>query len=812
MTFLKQDVWYAVRQLRSNRGFTLAAVLTLALGIGANLTVFLVMYGVLLRPLPFPQPDRIVRVQATYPGNINPAYSGTKFLFMRRASRTFESSAAYDYIPATANLVQGDDAIPIKVLRATSDFFKVFDMQPRIGRGFSAPDMVSNAPGVVVISDALWHQRFSAEPGILGRSITLGSQKYSVIGVARPEFHLDAKVDVWTPLQIAESPTDRANMYNFVARLRAGVTRNQAQDDLNRVLLEFKSAYPVLWSQQESAGVVDYHDSLVGDVRPALDMLMGAVLLLLVIVAANILSLLLTRSIARRREMSLRAALGASGWRILRQLLVENTILCIAGGIAGVLLAEFAAPALMRLSPIELPGFASLDFGGAALGFAVALTFACALVFSLVPAYESRRTQLNESLRVNATQIATGRNLAQRALVVSEVAVSLVLMVAAALLLTSFWKLVHAPPGFATKNVLTFKNTFSNEQAASSAQLGLRLNELTARLEAIPGVQSAAAVSNPPTQLVPDFPFDIIGRGADRKDASGDEKYIPITAHYFDALSIPVLTGRAFTLSDAHGSAPVLIINQQFARTYFKDENPIGQHIRIGAAMGPGFEDPVREIVGVVGDVKQTGLGLDAPGVLYLPAAQVPDKLTQMSNGLLGTSWVVRTRSAQIDVATPARRIFMDNAQAPLLNVEPLNGVIRASVAQQRFNMVLLSGFGLISLILGAAGLYGVLSYTVARQTKEIGVRMAIGAQRSDILGMVLREAGLLVGLGLIVGIGASLAGAQLLRSLIFGVAPRDPVTLLAMCGLLLLTGLFAAWWPARRAASTEPMQALRME
>jgi predicted permease len=813
MNFLTQDVWYAIRQLRSNRGFTLAAILTLALGIGANLTVFLVTYGVLLRPLPFPHPEQLVRMERAYPdGGRGPAYSGTKFLFMRRASRTFETAAAYDYIPATVNLVQGDDAIPIKALRATSDFFNVFQVQPKIGRGFNAQDTIPNAPGVVVISNALWRQRFSADPNILGRPLTLGSQKYTVIGVAPPEFRLDTKVDVWTPLSIEEAFGDRANMYNFVARLRAGVTPAQAQDDLKRVLLELKNVYPLLWSHDESAGVVDYHDSLVGSVRPALEMLMGAVLLLLVIVAANILSLLLTRSIARRREMSLRAALGATGWRILRQLLVENAILCIAGGIAGIFLAEFAAPALMHLSPIELPSFTSLDVGGVALGFAAALTFACALVFSLVPAYESRRTQLNESLRVNATQIATGRNLAQRALVVSEVAVSLVLMVAAALLLTSFWKLVHTPPGFGTKDVLTFKNGFTADQAATSTQFGLRLDELTARLEAIPGVESAAAASDLPTQLVPDFPFDILGRAADRKDASGDEKYIPITPHYFDALSIPVVGGRAFTVSDAHGSGPVVIINQQFARTYFKDENPIGQHIRIGAAMGPGFEDPVREIVGVVGDVKQTGLDQAAPGILYLPDAQIPDKLTQLGNGLLGTSWVVRMKSAQVDVATPARRIFMDNARSPLLSVEPLSEVIRASVAQQRFNMLLLCGFGLISLIVGAAGLYGVLSYTVARQTKEIGVRMAIGAQRGDILGMVLRKAGLLVGLGLIVGIGASLAGAHLLQSLIFGVAPRDPVTLAAMCGLLLLTGLFAAWWPARRAASTEPMQALRME
>jgi predicted permease len=811
--FLNQDVPYAVRQLRKTPGFTFATVLTLALGIGANLTVFLLLYGVLLRPLPFPHPERVVRVERSYANGVAvPAYSGTVALFLRRSTHSFESAAIYDYIPSNVNLVQQGEAIPLKALRATSDFFRVFDMEPAMGRGFNPGDMIQNAPGVVVISNALWRERFASDPNILGKAITLGNRPYSIIGVARPEFWLDAKSDAWIPLPIVESPEDQGHEYNMAARLRPGISRTQAEADLKDGLLQLKNTYPVLWDQNESVRALDFHDSLVGDIRPALEILMGAVALVLVIVSANILSLLLTRSIARRREMSLRSALGASGWRILRQLLVENALLCLAGGVAGVLLAQLAAPILMHLSPLELPAFSSMQMGAPALAFAAALTLGCALLFSLVPAFESRRTQLSQSLRVNTTQIAGGRHLAQKALVVSEVAVSLVLMVAAALLLTSFWKLVHTAPGFDTRNVITFKNAFTDEQAASSALLGQRLDELSGRLEAIPGVASAAAVSNLPTQLVADLSFDILGRGKDRKDAGGDEKYIGITPHYFDALSIPMVSGRAFTQSDGHGSAPVVIVNQQFVRTYFKGENPIGQHIRIGAMMGPGFEDSVREIVGVAGDIKQTGLDQPTPGVMYLPAAQLPDQETRMFNGLLGMSWIVRTKSAQVDVATTARRIFMDNAHTPLLSVEPLDQVISASLAQQRFSMILLSAFGLISLVLGAAGLYGVLSFAVARQTKEIGVRMAVGAQRGDIIRMVLRDAGKLIVLGLVIGVLGALTGAHLLQSMVFGIAPRDPLTLACMCGVLLLTGLFAAWWPARRAAATEPMQALRAE
>jgi predicted permease len=601
-------------------------------------------------------------------------------------------------------------------------------------------------------------------------------------------------------------------MYNFAGRLKPGVTRTQAEDDLRRTLLQLKSTYPDLWDQHESVRVVDFHDSLVGQVRPALEMLMGAVGLILVIVSANILSLLLTRSIARRREMGLRAALGASGWRILRQLLVENALLCILGGAVGVELAAFATPALMHLSPLPLPQFASLHVGGSALLFAAALMLACALLFSLVPAAESRRTQLNESLRMNSAQVAAGRNLAQKSLVVSEVAVSLVLMVAAGLLLTSFWKLIHVSPGFDASNVLTFKTSFTEQQAATSASLGQRMDELAARLEAQPGVETAAAVNTLPTQLTPSMPFDILGRPAGAPSAGGSEDYMPITAHFFEALRIPVMMGRSFRFSDAPGTPPVAIINEQFARTYFKGQNPIGQHIRVGAAMGPGFQDVVREIVGVVGDTKNAGLDAPAPAILYLPQAQIPDRETKMETELMGLSWVVRTKSSQVDVATAARRIFMDNARTPLLSVETMQNVMSASMAQQRFTMMLLGCFGLMSLLMGGAGLYGVMSYSVARRTKEIGVRMAIGARRADILRMILREAGLLVGLGLVAGLAASLAGAQLLRSLLFGIAPRDPFTLAATCGVLLLTGLFAAWWPASRAASTEPMQALRME
>ena len=808
-----QDCRYALRVLRKTPGFTIAAVLTLALGIGANLTVFLVLYGVLLKPLPFPNPRQLVRIERSYPGSkTESAYSGTKALFFRRASQAFTAMATYDLVPSHASLVQGDGVVPISVLRVTSDFFRVFDMEPAMGRGFRNEDMLPNAPGVVVSSDALWRQQFGGDPKIVGKAITLGSRSYTVIGVANRHFALDAKADVWIPLPITESPGDQSNNYNVVGRLKSGVTEAAATADLRRVLLELKTTYPDLWDRYEGVSVEDLHDSFTGDLRPALRILTGAVGLVLLIVVANVLSLLLARAVARRRDMSVRVALGATGWRVLRQLLAENALLCVLGGVTGIALACIGTPVLMHLSPLKIPQFASLGIGGPALAFAAVLTLGCALIFSLVPALETRRAQLNETLQLGTTRIAAGRHLTQKILVVSEVAVSLVLLVGAVLLLTSFWKIIHTPPGFAAQDVLTFKSSFTDQQVATSASLGLRMNELRSRIEAAPGVASAAAASTLPTQLVPNLSFDVVGRASSRSDATGDAQYISITAGFFSTFGIPIIAGRAFTGADTNGSMPVLIVNQQFAQAYFRNEDPVGQHVLIGKFMGPGFEDPVREIVGVVGSVKQAGLDQAAPGIMYLPASQIPDQVTRLMSGLLGESWIVRTESARVDVLPAIRRIFMENAQAPLLAVEPMNDVISDSVAQQRFSMILLCGFGLISLVLGAAGLYGVMSYNVARQTREIGVRMALGARREDVAGMVLRDAGALVGIGLVIGIGVSLLGAKIVGSLLFGVRPRDPLTLAAASAVLLLTGLSAAWWPARRAARVDPMEALRNE
>lgn len=812
MLRVHQDVRYGFRHLLRSPGFTASAVITLALGIGANLTVFLILYGVILRPLPFPHPEQLVRVARNF-GEYgdSTAWSGTKILFIQRTNRSFQSVAGYDYFPRNVSLMEHNSALPLKDLGVTGGFFHLFEMEPAIGRDFTPEDMLPGAAPVTILSDATWKYQFAGDPHIIGRAVTLGNQRFTVVGVASPKFKLANPVDVWTPMKIAESPDNHDNDYNMVARLKPGVTAAMAQEDVKRCLLLLKDVYPKLWSKGEGVHVWDYHESLVGPVAPALKILMGAVGLLLVIVSANILSLLLTRSISRRREMSLRVALGASGARLLQQMLVENLVLCALGAAAGAALAKLAIPALLHLSPIQVPQFADLHLHWAAVLFVAALAIGCAVLFSAVPLLESRRAQLNDSLRLNPTQVAGGKIPAQRVLVVGEVAMSLVLLVGAGLLLSSFWKLMHASSGFDAHNVVTFKTAFTDAQTANSTVFGQTLQQLADRTEALPGVESAAAAMSAPTQILPDLPFDVVGR-ASESDQDYDEKYMPTTSHYFEALKVPVLAGRAFTAADNTGAMPVLIVNEEFVHKYFPGQNPIGQHILIGAAMGPDFADAPREIVGVVRNLKQVGLEKPAPAIMYLPAAQIPDGMLHLDGRTYGMSWMVRTKGTNVNLAGELRRVFLDNGQIAIAGMTSLDDLVSSSIAQQRFNMVLLCGFGIIALILGAAGLYGVMSYTVARQTKEIGVRMALGAKRGDIVAMVLREAGLLVGAGLVLGALAALAGGKILSSLLFGVAPRDPMALLAMCGVLLVTGLFSAWWPARRAAATEPMQALRME
>lgn len=807
------NIRYAIRQLRHAPGFSITAILTLALGFGANTIVFTVLYGALIRPLPYPHAKQLVRIERYFPTmGLEPANPATKFLFIARESRAFDTVAAYDFAQGHLNLVESGNPTALAASHVSSGFFKTFMMPPVMGRDFNSADNGPQAAPVAIISYALWQQHYAGDPSIIGRNVTLGAGSYTVIGVANRHFALEEKTDVWVPLSLEENPHDHTNVYNMVGRMKPGITLAAANADLTRTLAAFARQYPSLLSDNEGVRAVDLRTSLTGDVRPALQILMAAVGLILLIVCANVLSLLLARTIARRREMSMRSALGASGWHILRQLLAENLILCLLGGVAALGIAYICTPLLLRLSPLRLPEFALLEIDLPVALFVIAGVFVCAAIFSIVPALEVRNIRLNDALRSNSNQSIGTRNLPQRLLIVGEVAVSLVLLIGAGLLLGSFWRLVHVQPGFDSRNVVTFQTTFDAQDASGSGPLALKQQALLAEIKALPGVLSAATSLGLPTRLNPDLPFEIVGRPVNPSGADGDSKFRPVSGDYFAAFKIPVVMGRAFDTSDTDSSQPTIIINREAARQFFAGKNPIGEHILIGRAMGPEFTDQPREIVGVVGDTKEDGLDADSPAMLYLPAAQLGDRLTVMGNTLMGTTWMVRTQGSPNDLIEPLRALFQRTAHLPLMKLSTMQAVMDESVARQRFSMILLCIFGGMALLLGAAGLYGVMSYMVAQQTRSIGLRMAVGARRSDVLTMVLRQAATLVGAGMLLGLVLSLGAVSLLRSMLFAVDPRDPLTIAIMCCILALTALFAAALPAQRAARIEPMTALRQD
>jgi predicted permease len=807
------NIRYAFRQLRHAPGFTITAILTLALGLGANTIVFTILYGTLMRDLPFPQPNQLLRIERSYPkSGLEPVLSATKFRFIARENHAFQSVAAYDLMPGHVTLLEGGNATALPSAHISATFFRTFAMQPVRGRDFSEADDTPHAAPVAIISNSLWRTHFASDPTTVGRSVTLGTESYTIIGVASPQFALEEKTDVWVPLRQQEDAQDHTNLYNVVGRMKAGVTPALAQADMERMLTAFGREYPALKFQDEGIAAIDFRRSLIGDVRPALEILMAAVSLILLIVCANVLSLLLARTIARRREMSLRSALGASPWHILRQLLAENLVLSMIGGAAALAIAYFCAPLLLRLSPLRLPEFALLQIDLPVVLFVAAGVLTCAAIFSIVPTLEMRNIRLNEALRSNPNQSIGTRNLPQRFLVIGEVAVSLVLLIGAGLLLGSFWRLIHVKPGFNVGNTLTFQTTFDARDASTSERLAQKEDALLADIKARQGVVSAATSFGLPTRLNPDLPFEIIGRPAKPNGADGDAKFRPVSAEYFSTLKIPVIMGRAFDARDTHSAQATIIINRELAHEFFANRSPLGEHILIGRVMGPSFTDVPREIVGVVGDTKEDGLDQDSPAMLYLPSTQNLDRLTAMGNELMGTSWIVRTQGPPSDVAEPIRQLFLRDAHMPLLKMATMQSVMDESLARQRFNMILLCIFGGLALLLGAAGLYGVMSYMVAQQTRSIGLRMVVGARRSDVLRMVLRQAAVLVGVGMVLGLAVSLAVVSLLRSMLFAVAPRDPLTVAIMCCVLALTAFIAACVPAQRAAQIEPMTALRQE
>jgi putative ABC transport system permease protein len=810
-TFL-QDLRYAMRIFRKKPGLTAVIILTLAIGIGGTTSVFTVIRAVLLRPLPYPAPEQLVQIVRTFPDQTPETTSTTQFLFWRQYSSTMSNVAAYDLIGSGLNLTSTNEPERVHSLQVSSDFFKVLQVYPAVGRDFNEQDDRANSQPVVILSSELWKRRFFSDPAIIGKPITLNGESYTVIGVTPATFTFSPAAELWTPLRAEMDPNDQTNLYKVIGRMKPGVAFEQVQADLRTVGEQFRKEYPKLMNDNESVGVRSYHSSLVGNVRTSLLILFGVVGFVLLIACFNVANLLLARSNSRRKEMSLRLAVGASSRRIVRQLLTEGIFLATLGAVVGVLLSVWGLPVLLSLSPGDLPRVGEIKLDPFVLLFALAITFFSTLVFGLAPALVALKVDINSVLKESSQTIGgRAKRLFQNSLVIIEFSLSLVMLVGAVVLIESYVRLNQIKPGFETKNVLTMQMSLNGSQYKTTAQMETLYQQVASQLERLPGVEAIATVTNLPTEKGPGLPFDIVGAPNDAGDTAGNTQWRAVTAHYFDVMHIPVLRGRGFNETDTANSLPVAIINEALARQYFSNRNPLGEHITIGRIMGPRFQDAPRNIVGVIGNVRELGLEKDAPPAIFVPANQIPDAYTQLINRVVPLSWVIRTSTDPAKLIEPVRQeALAAKTGQPVANLRPLEAVLGKTLARQHFNMLLLSVFAAMALILSAGGLYSLLSYAVTERSHEIGIRMALGAQPKSVLLLIMSHAMKLMLIGLAIGLGAAFLFTRLLAGMLFEGKTAEPMVFLGVSLLLALVALVASYIPARRAAHVNAMIALR--
>ena len=802
MTGLFQDLRYATRQLRKSAGFTMVAVVTLALAIGANTAVFSVVDQVLLHPLPYPDSDRIVEVSQTFKGLPTYDASPANYLDWLAQNQVFAEMAASRGWQGSLSV--GDRPDRVKGAMTTPSFFPLFGVDPILGRGLEASDAQPGNDHVVVLGYGLWQRYFAADRAIVGRDIRLNGEPYTVVGVMPQNFSPDDYGELWLPspwgvpthpLVPDKDPRQfrGRNYLDVWARLKPGVSIQHARAELDTIGRRLEKQYP---DSNGEVGVtsVPLHEYIVGDIRPVLLVLLAAVVIVLLIGCANVANLLLARATARAKEISIRTALGATRRRLLRQLLTESVLLALVGGALGLLLAVLAVPSLLALSPPDIRQFKQIGINREVLAFSFLASVVCGVVFGLLPALQTSRSNPNEFLKEGERGSTANRGRTRSALVIAEVGLSLVLLVGAGLLVKSFARLMDVNAGFDPDHLLTF-NLGLPPSTDSVHQLAF-YQQVMQRLQALPGVQAVGAVSRLP----------LAGGNSSRSfNVPGVEKSYDAdirisTADYFRAMRIPLLKGRSFRDSDLGGSPNVAVVNDALARNVFPGQDPIGKQI---TNFGP--DNLTLQVIGVVGNVRHVGLDADPHSEIYqlLGQAQWP-------------SMFVAVRSASSDatsVTSEAQNaVWSVNKDVPLANVRTMQDVISDSVQRRKFSMLLLSIFAAVAMLLAAIGLYGVMSYSVAQRTHEIGIRMALGARRPDVLTLVVKQGMALALMGIAAGAVLSLAMTRLISGMLFGISATDPLTFVAVGAILGTVAFLANYLPARRASKVDPMVALRYE
>ena len=812
MNRLLQDLRYALRQLRKSPGFTAVALLTLALGLGVNCAIFTVVNAVLLRPLAYPDSQRIVVFKRTFPGDFTYQTSALKFAFWRQHMHSVDTVSAQYLFASGVNMISGGVPERLQSLRISADFFRTLGVQLALGRSFTSDEDRPGGPRAAIISYGLWQRQFGGDPAILSRILRLGGETYAVVGVAPAGFTFSPQADVWLPLRAVPDPNQSETTYRVLGRLRDEASLAQAQQEANFVGREFQREYPKLMNPEETLSVANYRDSLVTDVTLPLLMLQGAVLFVLLIACVNLANLLLSRSTTRRKEIAVRLAMGAGQFRLVRQLVMESLVLAVTGGTLGLGAAAISLPALLRLAPSNLPHLGEIHINLTVLAFSLLIAVATGLLFGVVPAIHASGGDIELTLQQNSgrTGISRGSRQFQRLLLLGEVSLSVVLLAGAALLIQTFRRLQSENPGFDSRGVLVAKVSLDDARYSKTAAVAQLEQQALERLESVPGVEAAATVSTLPTEPSTESDFMVEGN-RNAGDPQADTAWRAVSPHYFEVMRIPLLQGRVFKETDTASAPRVVIINQTLAARFFPGQNPVGARILIGQRVGSPFADSAREIIGIVGDTKEGGLQQTAPSCMFVPSSQVPDKLTALFNRLLPLDWVVRSKSTPYSLAGAVQREIQSVAELPV-SFSSMDDLLGASIAQQRFNMLLLGLFAALSLLLGSVGLYGVLSYLVAQRTQEIGIRMAIGASRKQVLWLILRYGMEATLMGIAIGLGAGLGLTRLIASMLYGIAPTDPFTFATAAVVLLAVALGACVIPALRATKVDPMVALRYE
>lgn len=797
METIIKDIRYGIRGLIKRPGFTTVAVLTLALGIGANSAIFSVLNAVLLRPLPYADADRIVRIEETE-GKGGMGVSPPNLLDFQQQNQTFESIAGY----ARGSFILTGAGEPLRVqsCEISADLFSVLGVKPLIGRSFLAADERPGQDRFALISHGLWQSRFGGNHALLNQQITLDGLSYTVAGVMPNGFEFpiqSERVEIWTPL---EQPEDLAQLrgahyLDVVGRIKTGVSLAQARADLDAIASRIAQQYPKEVSGKTT--VVPLKQDLVGQSQPYLLMLAGAALLVLLIAVANVASLTLARAAERQKEIALRTALGASKSRIVRQLLTESLILSFVGGLAGVTLAGWSTGLLAAIAPGDLPRFQSIYVDGRVLLFALGLSVISGILLGLIPAWRSANADLQVRLKEGETRSASApRQALRKALVVSEVTLALVLLCGAGLLIRTLWKLNSVNPGFDPDNVLVGELVLPTTKYRDAGRQTIFFQQLIERIKASPGIESVGGTSSLPlsgTNMV--FFASVEGRANSTLPAS----FRSVSPDYFRTMRIPLLKGRWFEDRDTAQSQPVVVINETMARQISPNyEEALGKRIK------HGFRNQVAEVVGVIGDVKYAGLDQQTRPEMYAPFAQRAWPFMRI---------VARSNSDPSLVAAAIREaVRAIDPDQPVDKMMTMSSVVSASFVGRSFYMQLLGTFAALAFILASVGIYGVVSYSVAQRTREIGIRVALGARRSDVLGLVLKEALRLTALGVGLGLIGAFAATRVLRSLLFEVKPTDPATFIFLSLLLTLVALLASYIPARRATKVDPLVALRYE